>query len=100
MEDEEEERMVKADGLDDAILGTGGRINMEEVLIYSYDKCVQIFVERDGFTYEEAVEWMDFNVVGAWWGPRTPIFIHEIPPFMKPEDFLEELGFHKPLNDN
>ena len=51
-------------------------------------------------TYEEAVEWMEFNVVGAWMGPKTPIFIHEIPPFMKPEDFLEELGFHKPLNDN
>ena len=39
MEDEEE-RMVKADGLDEAIIGTGGRINMDEVLIYSYDKCV------------------------------------------------------------
>ena len=99
MEDEEE-RMVKADGLDEAIIGTGGRINMDEVLIYSYDKCVQIFMDRDKMTYEEAIEWMEFNVVGAWWGPKTPIFMHEIPTFMKTDDFLEELGFVKPANDN
>ena len=97
---EDEEKMVKAEGLEDAILGTGGRINMDEVLIYSYDKCVQIFMDRDKMTYEEAVEWMDFNVVGAWWGPKTPIFMHEIPTFMKTDDFLEELGFVKPANDN
>jgi len=97
---EDEEKMVKAEGLDDAILGTGGRINMDEVLIYSYDKCVQIFMDRDKMTYEEAIEWMEFNVVGAWWGPRTPIFMHEIPTFMKTDDFLEELGFVKPANDN
>ena len=99
MEDEEE-RMVKADGLEDAILGTGGRINMDEVLIYSYDKCVQIFMDRDKMTYEEAVEWMEFNVVGAWMGPKTPIFIHEVPNFMTTDDFLDELGFAKPANDN
>ena len=99
MEDEEE-RMVKADGLDDAILGTGGRINMDEVIIYSYDKCVNIFMDRDKMTYEEAIEWMEFNVVGAWWGPKTPLFMHEIPSFMETDDFLEELGFHKPMNDN
>ena len=52
MEDEEE-RMVKADGLDEAILGTGGRINMDEVLIYSYDKCVQIFIDKDKMTSED-----------------------------------------------
>ena len=51
-------------------------------------------------TYEEAIEWMEFNVVGAWMGPRTPIFIHEIPTFMTTDDFLEELGFVKPANDN
>lgn len=97
---EDEEKMVKAEGLEDAILGTGGRINMDEVLIYSYDKCVQIFMDKDKMTYEEAVEWMEFNVVGAWWGPKTPIFMHEIPTFMKTDDFLEELGFVKPANDN
>ena len=96
----EDERLVKADGLEDAIIGVGSRINMPEVLIYSYNKSVDIFMKRDGMTYKEAVEWMEFNVVGAWVGETTPIFVHEIPPFMKPEDYLDGLGFDKPLNDN
>ena len=95
-----DERLVKADGLEEAIIGVGGRMNMPDVLIYSYDKCVQIFMEKEGWTHEEAVEWMEFNVVGTWVGETTPIFVHEIPVFMKPDDFLEEYGFDKPSNDN
>ena len=51
-------------------------------------------------TYIEAVEWMEFIVVGAWVGETTPIFVHEIPSDQKIDDFLEEMGFDKPLNDN
>ena len=96
----EDERLVKADGLEDAIIGVGSRINMPEVLIYSYNKSVDIFMKRDGMTYKEAVEWMEFNVVGAWVGETTPIFVHEIPSGQKIDDFLEEMAFDKPLNDN
>ena len=96
----EDERLVKADGLEDAIIGVGSRINMPEVLIYSYNKSVDIFMKRDGMTYKEAVEWMEFYVVGAWVGETTPIFVHEIRSDQKIDDFLEEMGFDKRLNDN
>ena len=47
------------EGLDDAIVGysDGG------LLIYDYEKTVEHFVE-DRMTREEAVEWVDFNVLG------------------------------------
>ena len=92
----EDERLVKADGLEDAIIGVGSRINMPEVLIYSYNKAVDIFMKRDGMTYEEAVEWMEFNVVGAWVGETTPIFVHEIPSDQDVDEFLKDLGFEPP----
>jgi hypothetical protein len=95
-----DERLVKANGLEDAIIGVGSRMNMPDVLIYSYNKCVKIFMEREGWTHEEAIEWMDFNVVGAWVGETTPIFVHEIPSDQKIDEFLEELGFDQPANDN
>ena len=95
---QDDERMVKADGLEDAIIGTCSRINMPDVLVYSYNKAVKIFMERDGMTHEEAVEWMDFNVVGAWVGETTPIFVHEIPSDQKVDEFLEDLGFEPPIN--
>ena len=95
---EDDERMVKADGLEDAIIGIGSRINMPDVLVYSYNKAVKIFMERDGMTHEEAVEWMEFNVVGAWVGETTPIFVHDIPSDQEVDEFLEDLGFEPPIN--
>ena len=94
------EKIVKADGFEDANIGVGGRINMPEVLIYSYNKCVKILMKREGWTHEEAIEWMDYNVVGSWVGETTPIFVHEIPSDQKIDDFLDELGFDGPANDN
>lgn len=96
----DEEKLVKADGFEDAIIGVGGRINMPEVLIYSYNKCVKILMKRDNFTHEEAIDWMNYNVVGSWVGETTPIFVHEIPSDQKIDEFLEDLGFDRPVNDN
>ena len=95
-----DKRLVKANGLEDAIIGVGSRMNMPDVLIYSYNKCVDILMEKEGWTHEEAIEWMDFNVVGAGVGDTTPIFVHEIPSDQKIDEFLEELGFDQPANDN
>ena len=74
----EEHVMLKADGLDEAIIGVGSRCGQDDILIYDYEKCVQVFMNREGWTYEEAVEWMDFNVVGAWMGEGTPMFLLKI----------------------
>ena len=49
----------------------------EERLIYSVDKCVEILVKRDEMTLEEAIEYMDFNVLGAYIGKDQPVFLSE-----------------------
>ena len=48
---------------------------MEDVVAYDYSKAVEILIERDGMDYSEAVEYMEFNVVGGYVGEFTPIFI-------------------------
>ena len=65
---------LAADGLDGAIVGYGQQFPKEPVLIYDYDKCVDVFM-KEGMSHEEAVEWMEFNVVNAWYGEGTPIFM-------------------------
>jgi hypothetical protein len=45
--------------------------------VYDYDKCVEIFMAQ-GMSHEEAVEWMEFNVVNAYHGEGTPIFITSV----------------------
>ena len=65
---------LMADGFEEALIGFGTRFN-SPVTIYDFNKCIGILVERDGMSYDEAQEYMDFNVLGAYVGEETPIFL-------------------------
>jgi hypothetical protein len=62
-----------ADGLEGAILGydTKGRV------IYSVGSIIDILVNRDGMSYEDASEHFSFNIECAYVGEHTPIYMYE-----------------------
>ena len=62
-----------ADGFDDALIGYDAN---SFCATYDYDKAQKILVNRDGMSFTEAHEYMEFNVVSAYVGDFTPIFIH------------------------
>ncbi len=66
--------MLLADGFEKAFIGTGQQFN-KEIAMYDYDKCIEILAEDMG--YEDAVEYFEFNVAGAYVGEETPIFVHK-----------------------
>jgi len=74
-----DESVLLCDGFDEALIGFSQRINEPLLAVYSYDKMTDILIERDGMTYEEATEYLDFNVIGAWVGPQTPIIVTSVP---------------------
>lgn len=63
------------DGFEDAVIGYSQRMNEPVLVVYSYVKMVDILIERDGMDYDEAVEYIDFNCLGAWVGEETPIIV-------------------------
>jgi hypothetical protein len=63
------------DGFDEAIIGMAERINLVPVVAYDVNKMLEIMVERDGMTYEDAMEYFNFNILGAWLGENTPVYI-------------------------
>lgn len=65
-----------ADGFESALIGHTQGSNV--VAVYDYDLCVHILMERDDMTCEDAVEFMEFNVVGSYVGEKTPIFISAV----------------------
>ena len=67
--------LLFADGFDDAIVGIIDRCSQPSVVTYDREKCIAILVEREKMSVEEAEEYFDFNVVGAWVGDRTPAFL-------------------------
>lgn len=63
------------DGFDADIIGFD--ISAEKV-VYNYDKMVNTLIERDKMSEEEAMEYIDYNILGAYVGEKTPIIIHPI----------------------
>ena len=68
--------MLKADGLDDAVIGrTYDMATQESRLVYSVDKCITILVERDGMDHSEAREYLEHNTLCAYVDKSQPIFV-------------------------
>jgi hypothetical protein len=67
--------LLLMDGLDDAIIGTSQRINEPVLAVYSWEKIIAILTERDNMDFEDAVEFAEFNILGAWIGEKTPIIV-------------------------
>jgi len=67
--------MMRALGLDDAIIGVGQRCGDVNVIVYDSQKIVDILVERDGMDREEAWEYFEFNILGAYVGESTPMYL-------------------------
>lgn len=61
-----------ADGHDHAIMGytNDGRV------VYSADQIIGGLINQ-GMTEEEAIEFFDFNIAGAFVGEYTPIYMYE-----------------------
>jgi hypothetical protein len=74
--DELDADLLKIDGFDEAAIGTAciWRNNTrEEVLVYDGGEIVQILMDRDGMEYFEAIEYIEFNIEGAYVGEKTPV---------------------------
>lgn len=72
---EQNPKALTADGFDDCIIGIATRYGMEPVLAYDRGKCIKVLMDRDGMDHEEAEEFFEFNVIGAWMGDGTPLFV-------------------------
>ena len=69
------DEVLLADGFEEAFLGMCEIFGRPLVAAYDRDRCIEVLVERDGMEYEEAVEFFDFNVAGAWVGDSTPVYL-------------------------
>ncbi len=59
---------------DAAIVGYVEGIGRADVVCYDRVKVLEILME-DGMDYDEAEEYYSFNVVGAYMGEKTPVFL-------------------------
>lgn len=65
---------LEGEEMDEALIGVCRRFGQPDILAYDLEKVLDIFVDQ-GMTREEAVEFFEFNTIGAWVGDLTPAFI-------------------------
>ena len=61
---------------DDALIG----VTYDNRAVYDYEKMVEWLISTEGFTEEEAIEWIDYNTLRAlgYFGEDAPIIMYQI----------------------
>ena len=57
-------------------------------VVYSYDRMIEGLMLQEGWDYEEAIEWIDYNVIRAipYAGEKGPIVLYDDPEYMWKDD--------------
>jgi hypothetical protein len=61
---------------DECIIGVGARFHDGPLAIYSVERIMEVLM-KDDMDEESAQEWFNFNIIGGWNGPGTPIYVNE-----------------------
>lgn len=61
---------------DDALIG----VTEDNRAVYDYDKMIEWVMKLEGFTVEEAVDWLDFNIISFLprYDTKGPIIVHTL----------------------
>ena len=78
------EELITADGYDEAFLGVADRFGKEPVAVYSYEMCIQILMRDNDMSHEEALEFFEYNTIGAFLSDDQPIYLHFSSHIFKP----------------
>lgn len=90
----EDMQFITPDGLDEACIGVD---IMNERLVYSEEKILEILEKDQEMTQLEAREWYDYNIQGAYMGESTPLYIQTMDEegYWEPEEGeLKTPGIH------
>ena len=62
---------------DAAIVGVTERCGEQPTVCYDLKKILEVLI-ADGMEYEEALEYYEYNIVGAYMGEQTPTFLNTL----------------------
>ena len=66
--------LMRMDGFDKAIIGVCIRCGDKPFFIYNHKKVIKILM-KGGMTEDEAIEYCNYNQMGAYVGETTPGFL-------------------------
>lgn len=70
--------MKRMHGFDNCIIGVIRCFGQEERIVYDTEKVIQTLMDNSGMTFEEALEFHEYNQLGAYVGEDTPAFVDRV----------------------
>jgi hypothetical protein len=74
---ENAEGAIILDGFNDAIIGVVEEFGNGPRILYSREKIIEILQIRDEMSFEDAMEFYDFNILGMYAGEQNPVILYE-----------------------
>lgn len=69
---------VDPEYFDEAIIGVATSSTGMMAVAYSEPKIIELLIRHDQMDPDEAMEYYQFNILGAYLGENTPIFIDDV----------------------
>ncbi len=74
---ENEPEALTPDGFEDCVVGIVETFH-GDVALLSKDMVIAKMIKRDRMSYEDALEFFDFNIKGAYMGDHQPVYLSGI----------------------
>ena len=68
------EDALKAEGFDECVIG----VDMGGCIVYDADKMIRKIMKETKSDYDDAREYFEYKIAGAYVGDFTPIYIYKI----------------------
>lgn len=69
------DQLLLLDGFDDAFVGVMTAFGSKVAAAYDTEKIIEKLMS-DSMDYDDAVEYFEFNIIGAYVGEHTPVFLN------------------------
>jgi hypothetical protein len=63
-------------GFESALIGYIMNADLLPIAVYDYQKALEVLTANDDMEYLDAVEYLEFNVLSAGLGERTPLWVY------------------------
>jgi hypothetical protein len=63
---------IKFEGMDKAIIGVTAR---DDAIVYDGHRILELLSENNGISREDALEFMEYNIIDLYVGEHTPVIV-------------------------
>lgn len=68
---------IVLDGFNEAIIGIVEEFGNGPRILYSREKILEILQNRDEMSFQDAIDFYDFNILGMYAGEQNPVILYQ-----------------------